>query len=94
MSSSLDQQQQLRHRRPASATPSSAQEEPKEAAAAPQAESWTWAEFRQLCARTTAILVVFTVLHMVVQAYVLDPLAGKRSPMSEAEIRQFARAQL
>jgi len=96
MSSSFDQELRQRRSLGASVPPPTPSPEKTAATAAPHREhdSWTWDEFRQLCARTAAILVVFTALHMVLQAYVLDPLAGKRAPLTEDEIRRFATSKL
>jgi hypothetical protein len=33
---------------------------------------WTWDEFWRLCQRSTAIIIVFTVLHMLFQNFIID----------------------
>lgn len=54
-------------------------------------DDWTWAEFRYLALRALAVIVLFSVLHTMVQKVLLDPFAGIEPPFTEADAQRAAR---
>jgi hypothetical protein len=54
-------------------------------------DDWTWAEFRYLALRALAVIVLFSVLHSMVQKVLLDPFAGIEPPFTDADAQRVAR---
>jgi hypothetical protein len=53
-------------------------------------DNWTWAEFRDLLVRALAVIVLFSVMHIMVQKVLLDPFAGLEPPFTEADAQRIA----